>query len=151
MKVILLDDVANIGHRYEIKNVSDGYAANFLIPRKLAEIATVSKVKELEKKKEVVEKELNLKKEYVSKGLAALNGTTIEISETTNEHGHLFKGIHKEDIAKAFKEQKNIELDSNTIVLEQPIKQIGKFDIKVEIEKESALLTLVVTSKNPTH
>lgn len=150
MKVILLDDVANIGHRYEIKNVSDGYAANFLLPQKLAEVATVSKIKELEKKKELIETELKQKRELATKSLTALNGVLIEMKETTNDQGHLFKGIHKEDIIKALKEQKGIDLNENTIALEQPIKEIGEFDIKIEVEDKSALLKLIVTSKNPT-
>lgn len=150
MKVILLNDVTNIGHRYEIKNVSDGYAANFLIPRKLAEIATVSKIKELEKKKELIEVELKQKKELAVKELDVLNGMVIEINEMTNDQGHLFKGFHKEDIVKAFKEQKNIDLDPNTITLEQPIKETGEFDIKIEGEGKSVLFKLIITSKNPT-
>lgn len=146
MKVILLEDVPKIGRRHEVKNVSNGYAANYLIPNKLAEFATSQKIKISEQKSEEYEKELNLQKELLLKNIKALNNVSIEIKDKTNEKGHLFKGIHKEDIVKALYEQTGAEISPDILVLEHPIKEIGEYKIDVECEDKKASFKLIVNA-----
>ncbi len=132
MKVILLHDVPNIGRKYEIKNVSDGYARNFLFPRKLARIATMQNIQDIEKQKKRHEQEKEIQKDILEKNIAALDGLEISITEKANEKGHLFAGIRKEEISKILKEQKHLDIPSGIIELEKPIKEIGEYKIKVK-------------------
>ncbi|MBU1159948.1 50S ribosomal protein L9, partial [Patescibacteria group bacterium] len=80
MKVILLQDVASIGKRYDVKNVSDGYARNFLLPRKLAMIATTQNLQNLEKRKKIAEEKKEKQKKITEENLAELNNKKISIS-----------------------------------------------------------------------
>lgn len=146
MKVILLEDVTKIGMRYEIKDVSNGYAANYLIPNKLAEFATSQKIKISKQKKQQYEKELNLKKESLLKNIKALNNESIEIKDKTNEKGYLFKGIHKEDIVKALYEQTGAEISPDVLVLKHPIKEVGEHKIDVKYEDKKTSFKLIVSA-----
>lgn len=139
MKVILLHDVPNIGRKYDIKNVSDGYARNFLFPRKLAQIATTQNIQVIEKQKKQHEQEKEIQKDILKKNIEVLEGLEISITKKTNEKGHLFAGINKEDVAKILKEQKHIDIPADIIELEKPIKEIGEYKIKVK-DKEFILL-----------
>lgn len=138
MKIVLLSDVPKIGHKYDVKEVSPGYARNFLFPRRLAELATKNKIKYFEQNKVKLEDERAVQADLLQKNFEALKSTSIELKEKTNEKGHLFKGIHKEEIAKALKEQAHIDLPTDNIDLEHPIKEVGEFDIKVHIPEDTS-------------
>lgn len=146
MKIILLKDVPKVGRKYDVKNIADGYAMNFLIPQKLAEYATPEKIKNLEMKKMQDSEEKKIQENILMKNIKALNGVSIEMKEKTNEKGHLFKGIHKEEIAKALKEQKHIDLKPEHIQLEHPIKEAGEFDITVKVDKSKVVFKLVINN-----
>lgn len=139
MKVILLHDTPNIGRKYDIKNVSDGYARNFLFPKKLAQIATTQNIQAIEKQKKQYEQEKEIQKDILEKNIEALEGLEISITEKTNEKGHLFAGIRKEEISKILKEQKHLDIPAEIIELEKPIKEIGEHKIKVK-NKEIKLI-----------
>lgn len=132
MKVILLQDVPKLGNKYDVKNVSDGYARNFLFPRKLGEIATEKKIKEIETKKKQGEQIREIDKDILEKNIGELDGVKISIEEKANEKGHLFAGIHKEEISKILKEQKHIDIPIELIDLEHPIKETGEHKIPVK-------------------
>ncbi len=134
MKVILKQDIANMGQKYDIKNVSDGYARNFLIPRKLAEIATDKAIKNIGALKKVHDAKAKVQEDLIAKNIDDLNGLTIEIKEKTNEKGHLFAGIHKDEIVSKIREQTQLEILQNFIELEDPIKEIGEYDISISAE-----------------
>jgi large subunit ribosomal protein L9 len=144
MKVILLKDVQKIGRKNEVKNVSDGYAMNFLFKNGLAEAATPKKIKNLEKLKHNQETEDKIHDDLLSKNMRALNGARVEMSEKANEQGHLFKGIHIEEIAAELKKQDHVDLKSEYIKLEHPIKETGEFDIIAEVGDTKAVFKLIV-------
>lgn len=132
MKVILLQDVPNLGNKYDVKNVSDGYARNFLLPRKLGGIATEKKVKEVETKKKQAEQLREIEQDILRKNIEELNGVKISVEEKASEKGHLFAGIHEGEISKILKEQKHIDIPAELITLEEPIKETGEHKIKVK-------------------
>ena len=141
MKVILKSDVFKMGRKGEVKDIADGYATNFLIPRGLAELATVAKIKEAEllKKEQDVHKEIQ--HELLEKNLSALKNISIEITEKVNEQGHLYEGVRKEAILKALNEQAHIKLHNEHVLLEQPIKSAGEHTIKVMVDgKEGSFM-----------
>src|SRR5437016_641640 len=110
MKVVLLKDVRNVGKKYEIKNVSDGYAFNFLIPNKLAEASTPQTLKKIEQFKATDLTKQTIQHDQLVKNLKNLEGITIALQESANDKGHFFKGIHKKEITDAIKKQTGIDV-----------------------------------------
>ncbi|TRZ83562.1 50S ribosomal protein L9 [bacterium] len=111
MKIILLKNVPKLGSKFDVKEVSAGYAKNFLIPNKMAIIATKNSVARLQKLT-IQEKNVDAITEYNFKELTKqLKNSEIILEAKTNKEGKLFGSISEEEIKKALKEQKNIELD----------------------------------------
>jgi large subunit ribosomal protein L9 len=144
MKVILTKDIAGVGRKYEVKNVADGYAINFLFPQKLAAIATDKELKRVESERAKAEGEKQIQNELLSKNLEGLRGKSVTLKAKAGEKGNLFKGIHKEEISKAIKEELKLDIPSDLIDLKHPLKEIGSHEItaqntefEVIIEKES--------------
>ncbi len=147
MKVILLLQVRNIGNKYEIKNVSDGYAMNFLFPKKLAEIATDAAVKRLMGKKAAADGEQKIHEDLLMKNLKDLEGVRIEMMESANDKGHLFAGIHAAEIVPVLMEQTRLQILPEYINLEKPIKTSGEHVIEVRVQNVKVTFTLVVLAK----
>lgn len=135
MKVIFSQDVPNVGKKFEVKEVSDGYARNFLLPNKLAELATDSVVKNAEVKKQQHDNGIKIQDELLEKNLDSLDGAKITISEKANEKGHLFAGLDKNEVAQIVKEQKNIEFPVDFLEIEKPLKEVGEHEIKIKDRK----------------
>ncbi|MFQ5661707.1 MAG: 50S ribosomal protein L9 [Candidatus Paceibacteria bacterium] len=146
MKIILLKDVAKVGQKFDVKNVSDGYAMNFLFPNNLAEPATEKKIKSLETAKLQHEAEDKVHQDLLLKNLKALDGASVEMEGKANEKGHLFKGIHIEEIAEELKKQDHIDLKPEYIQLEHPIKEVGEFDVTAKVGDAKAVFKLVVSN-----
>lgn len=132
MKVIFLQDVPNVGKKYEVKNVSDGYARNFLMPKKLAEIATDKIIKSAEKLKKQHDEEVRIKHDILEKNIKNLEGLRVVVYGKTNEKGHLFSIIHADDISKALKEQHRLDIPGKLVEIENPIKETGEHKVKVK-------------------
>ena len=147
MKIILLKDVSKVGKKYEIKDISDGYALNLLIPRGLAVSATPDAIKriELEKSRDVGEKQIH--QELLLKNLEELNGITITMVEKANEKGHLFAGVHKPEIIPAILEQTRLQIDAEHMILDKPIKEIGLHEIVVKVGEKSIKFNLDIKAK----
>lgn len=144
MKVILLRDVKKIGKKYEIKDVADGYALNLLLPNKFAIPATIGNVNMVETKKKGDMLETAKTEAELQKVLKEIKGISIEIKGKVNDKGHLFAGIHKEEISKAVKEQKGITLSVEHLILEKPIKEVGEHAIGVKVGDLEAAFTLII-------
>ena len=132
MKIILSQDVAGVGRKNEVKNVSDGYARNFLLPRKLAQIATPATVASAEKLKKQAEQENELQKDILGKNVQSLKGLKIQIKAKANEKGHLFSIINPDEISKSLKEQHRLDIPSKFIEIEKPVKELGKHIVKAK-------------------
>jgi large subunit ribosomal protein L9 len=147
MKVILLQDVPNLGKKLDVKNVSDGHALNMLIPRNLAKTATPSALKQLEVEKAQIAAERKVQEDLLLKNIKDLEGVSLVISEKANDKGHLFAGVHKLEIAKQIKEQTHLDVIPDCIELQEPIKQIGEYDITVAVQDKKATFKLKVQAK----
>jgi large subunit ribosomal protein L9 len=140
MKIILLQDVKGIGKKFEECEVSDGYAMNSLIPRKLA-VSTVGSAAATAKILKATEEKNKAKKEAVwAENITQLSGTVITIKRRANEQGHLFEKLTPSKICDILKIEKGIEISISEILLKEPIKEIGTFDIPIA----QTSLTLVV-------
>ncbi len=144
MKVILLKDVANVGKKYDIKDISSGHAQNFLIPKGLAIIATPQAIKKAQAEISKIEGERRVMEDLIAKNIKDLNDTTIRISGKANEKGHLFAGIHKEELVAEIKKQTELDLAPEFIELEHPIKQLGEYTVSVKKGSHSAKMKVVV-------
>jgi large subunit ribosomal protein L9 len=137
MKIIFLQDVPRVGKRHDIKEVSDGYALNFLLPRKLAVVATPQAMVELERRKKEIVIEREVQESLLLKNLEEIKGKTITIKAKADEKGHLFSAIHEKAIVEAMKNENRVDIGEEFIVLEKPIKEIGEFEIPIEIPAPS--------------
>lgn len=144
MKVIFLKDVPRVGKRHDIKEVNDGYALNFLIPRKLAELATPSAVSELEKRKKNVEIEREVQEDLLMKNLEEIKGKVIKIKAKADDKGHLFSKIHNKEIVEEMKRQNHADIAEEFIVLEKQIKEIGEFEIPIEVKGKKSFFKLII-------
>lgn len=147
MNVILLKDIRNIGKKFDIKTVSDGYALNFLIPNKLAELAETGSVKKVELMKVHSDLKKKTEMEALRKSLSKIDGQTVTMEAKVNEKGHLFKGIHQAEIVKLIKEKTGVDMDPQSVTLEKPIKEIGAHTIPLSVGDSTVNFTLEVTAK----
>jgi len=147
MKVILLKDIPSVGKKYEVKNVADGYAANFLFPQRLAEVATEKKIENVKRQNIQIEDSRKIQEDLLAKNLDSLKNVSIEIVAKTNEHGHLFGGVHKEEIVVALKEQVHIDIDPEIIMLPHPIKEVGEHNIMISSGNKEAFFKLTIAEK----
>ncbi len=147
MKVILLKNVQKIGKKYEVVDVSSGHASNFLIPRGLAEVANASNIKKIESLRSKEEAEMKVKEDLLLKNLEDLKGLTVRVQEVANEQGHLFAGIHPEEMVAPIKEQTRLDILPEHIILTKPIKTLGEHKVTVSVQGVSVEFTLLVEAK----
>lgn len=146
MKIILLKDVAKLGRKYETKDVSSGHALNLLIPQGLAISATADALKRTEVLRAKSEGEKKVHEDLLVKNIQGLDGVNLNVSGRANEKGHLFAGLHREDIVKELEKQTGLQIDPSFIELEHPIKATGEHVISVNGAGKSAKFKLVVSA-----
>ncbi|MFH1578041.1 MAG: 50S ribosomal protein L9 [Candidatus Omnitrophota bacterium] len=135
MEVILVQDVNNIGKSGSVMNVKDGFARNFLFPRNLALPATGVNLKRVEQVKERTEEGHLQKKEEIENLSRRLNGVSITISAETHDEDKLYGSISAPDITSALKEE-GFSIDKDSIILDEPIKTTGVYDVVVRLDPE---------------
>lgn len=146
MKVILLKDVKGVGKRYEEKVVGDGYAANFLIPKKLAVPATGAAAGMIKSLKESQEKQQEVRSKKLEDEVHKLANTTINISLPANEQNHLFAALTREKISDLLKER-DTEVPADCITLTHPIKEVGTHIVPISIKGKETQFTLIIEAK----
>jgi large subunit ribosomal protein L9 len=148
MKVILLKDIENLGKKYEIKEVSDGYARNYLIPKKLAKVANEKNLKWLEKQKEKEEKKAEEELKKIQEAASAIDGQEIIIQVKVGEDGQLYESITAQKIYEKLKEL-GFEIKRKQILLEEPIKELGEFPVTIKFPHnlEAEIKLIVVEEK----
>ena len=132
MKVILLQDVKSIGKKGELKEVSDGYARNFLLPRKLAKEANAQAMNEFKNAEAAKEYKVKVETEKAKENAKALSDKTVKISAKAGQNGKLFGSVTAKELAEEIGRQYGVEVDKRKIVLENDIKAFGtySFDLK---------------------
>lgn len=146
MKVIFLKDVPRVGKKHDVKEVNDGYAQNLLLPRKLAVPATPKAIAELEIRKREIVVEKAVREELLIKNLEELKNKVVRVSAKSDDVGHLFSGIHKKEIIEAMQKDHHASISEEAIILDKPIKQLGEFDIQVQIKNKKSSFKLIVES-----
>ena len=135
MEVILREHVDNLGRRGEVVKVADGYARNYLLPRKLALLATEGNKKQIEREKvkfDAREAEEQKVAQAMAERLAIVD---VEIVRKVGETDALYGSVTSSDIAEALA-KKGVELDRRKLVLQEPIKKLGEFSIPAKLHRE---------------
>ena len=148
MKVILLEDVKNIGKRDEIVNVSDGYARNFLFPRRWAVEATPGASREIERKRAAQHQREMEQWQEAEKTAASLRGKVIIVATRCGSQGRLYGSVTAAEVADALKEQYHVSVDKRKIELAETIRTVGDSAATVKLYPEiSAKMTVRVTAQ----
>lgn len=133
MKVILLDNIKGVGKKDEVINASDGYARNFLFPKKLAVEANNDNMNKLKAKKQSEQYKKDVEKDSAQKIAKKLDEINLNIQVKAGENGKIFGGVTSKEISEELKKQYNIDVDKKKIVLKENIKNIGSFDINIKL------------------
>ena len=136
MKVIFNVDVKGRAEKGELKEVSDGYARNYLLPRKLASEATADNINALKLKEKAKAAQMAREKAEAEANAAKLNEITVTIRAKAGGAGKLFGAVTSQEISAALKEQHGIEIEKNKIVQAEPIKTFGAYQIKAKLGYE---------------
>ena len=136
MKVIFNVDVKGKAKKGELKEVSDGYARNYLLPRKLASEATVDNINALKLKEKAKAAQMAREKAEAEANAAKLGEITVTIRAKAGGAGKLFGAVTSQEISAALKEQHGIEIEKNKIVQAEPIKTFGAYQIKAKLGYE---------------
>ena len=136
MKLILLEDVKGVGKKGDIVNKNDGYAINFLIPKKLAVEATNANLNDLELKKKSEAKGKKEELEEAQRLGAELNDKVVKVKVKAGENGKVFGSVTNKEIASALLEQTGLDIDKKKISFDDPIKMVGRRIVKVKLHPQ---------------
>ncbi|ADL54018.1 50S ribosomal protein L9 [Clostridium cellulovorans] len=147
MKVILLKDIKALGKKGDVVNVSDGYARNFLFPKKAAQEATDSNLNILNNHKEKERKEKLAEIEAAQKIAEKLKGQEIKISTKAGEGGKLFGAITSKDVSEQLEKQHDFKIDKKKIVMDT-LKHVGTYEVEIKLYAEvSTKVKVIVTEE----
>ena len=135
MKVILKEDVVNLGHLGDVVEVAPGYARNFLIPKKKALEATDKNLKAIEHQKKLLADQRKRERKDAEELLTRVDNTSITLSVQVGEEEKLFGSVTNKDISEALAKE-GIQVDKHNILLEKPIKELGIFSVPIKIHPE---------------
>lgn len=146
MKVILQQDVRDHGKKGQMVEVSDGFARNFLFPRKLAVPATADAVNSMKLKEKARLRQIEEEKALAMENAKKLESVIVKISAKAGENGKLFGSITNKDISDALAAQYGINIEKSRIVISDPIKAYGSYDVKCKFGYEiSGVVHLLIT------
>jgi len=135
MKIILLDDVAKVGRRGEVRDVSDGYARNFLIPKKLALSATAGNLQNLEHIKKQQDAKAGRVKSEAEALRQRIEGTVYEERRQASEEGKLFGSVTAQDLVD-FLGRQGVKIERRRVQLDEPIKALGETAVSIRLHPE---------------
>lgn len=148
MKVILQQDVKGQGKRGQLVNVSDGYARNFLLPKKLAVPANADNMNKMIMQDKAKKAQMEAEKAEAQATAEKLKELMVKIPAKAGAGGRLFGAVTSQEIAEALREQHGIEIEKNKIVQAEPIKQFGSYEVKAKLGYEvSGTINVLVTEK----
>lgn len=136
MKVILLQDVRGQGKTGDVINVSDGYARNFLFPKKLAAVADAAIMNELKGKEEARLHRIEVEKKAAQETAEKLKTISVKLSVQAGADGKLYGAVTAKDIAEAMQKQHGIEIDRRKLQIDEPIKTFGEHAVDIKLYPE---------------
>jgi len=148
MKVLLLQEVKGVGEAGQVKEVAEGYARNYLIPKKLAVAATPAALKEHEQR-QAAEKKRQAKIDEEMRELGKrISASSVTIRSKVGEGGKLYGSVTTADVAEAMERQLGLAVDKRKIEIEEPIRHVGEYKVPVKLSKNvGATITVIVESE----
>lgn len=147
MRVVLRDDVDNLGHKGDLVDVADGYARNYLVPRGLAIQATRGVQKQADAMRRNRQAREDRTRDEAREVAGRLTGRTVEIKARAGEGGKLFGSVTSSDVADAVLAQTGVEIDRRKIALDEPLKELGEVELDVRLHADvAATLRISVVS-----
>ncbi|MDP3726379.1 MAG: 50S ribosomal protein L9 [bacterium] len=146
MKIILLQDVPKIGKKYDVKEVANGLARNFLIPQKLVEMATPQAIKNIETLRAKNLQEIEKKDKEFSAALESLGDSAIIIKAKASEQGSLFRAVTEKDIAETLEKQYQIKISPSSVAFDEPIKKMGEYDVTIGDKNTKKIIKISIKS-----
>ena len=148
-QAILMQDVAELGERGSVVDVSAGYLRNYLVPRKLAQPATKGALAAAQQRQAAAERAQREKVSRAQEDAALLSKTVLTIEQQAGDDGRLFGSVTAQDIADAIREARGIKVDKRKVHLEEPIRHIGTHMVVVEVDDDvmATSKTMVVEQK----
>ena len=149
MKVIFNTDVKGQGKKREMKEVSDGYARNYLLPRNLATPATADNINAMKLREKAKAAQIAKEKALALENAKKLEAVQVTIKAKAGNGGRLFGAVTSQEISKALKEQFDMDIEKNKIVQAEPIKTFGSFSVKAKLgyEISGSINVLVVEDR----
>ena len=148
MKVILLDNIKGVGKKDEVINASDGYARNYLFPKKLAVEANQENMSKLNNKKDSNQYKKDMEKKAAEEMVQKLEKMILKIKVKAGENGKIFGGVTAKEISENLKVQCSLDIDKKKIEVKEPIKTLGTFGVTVKLyEGVSGTLRVQVLSE----
>lgn len=138
MKVILTQDVTNLGKKGALVEVAEGYGRNFLLPRGLAMEASQGAVKSLEAEKERQQQKAARLTAQAKAAAARLNGMTVTVKARVGEGTRLFGSVTARDVAGALQKAAKIEIDKRKVEIKEPIKSLGTYPVTIKLHPEAS-------------
>jgi large subunit ribosomal protein L9 len=149
MRVVFLDDVDGMARAGEIKNVADGYARNFLLPRKLAAAATTASMQQADKRAKQLAVEQEKLDAAAQEIAGSVGGSPIVIMVKAGDEGRLFGSVTASDIAEAVNERAGTQLGHRQVALSRPIREVGDYQIEVSLTRNvKAQVAVEVKNEN---
>ena len=147
MKVILLRDVENVGKKYDIKEVKNGYGRNFLVKKYLAKPATKEAIAWVEIQKEIAIKKSEEDLKKIQEKATSMDGQEVMVPTKVGDENQLFESINSQKIAEKLKEL-GFEVKKSQILLETPIKELGEYPVKIKFEHNlETEITVIITAQ----
>ncbi len=143
----MLKDVKGVGRAHDTIDASDGYALNFLIPRKYAVSATPAALKSADERKKKVNLDHELQLKLVAQNIATLADARIVIKMKVNEKGHLYDAVGAPEISLAAKREAGVDLPEEAIKLEKPIKELGTFEVPVSAGENFGKFSIIIEAE----
>lgn len=147
MKIILQQDLANLGRDGDVVTVADGYARNYLLPRKLAVLAAGGALKNLQTRQALEERKGEKLKSAADQAAAQLEGKTVQISARVGANDRLYGSITSQDIADAIKSRLGVSVDKRKIQMISPLKAMGTHTVPVKLHRDVAVALQVEVVK----
>ena len=133
MKVILLDNIKGVGKKDEVINAADGYARNYLFPKKLAVEANAENMSKLNNKKESASYKKDVERQSAEEMAKKLKGIMLKIKVKAGENGKIFGGVTAKEISENLKSQYKFDIDKKKVELKETIKTLGEFNVPIKL------------------
>jgi large subunit ribosomal protein L9 len=144
MDIILLEDVDNVGKKFEEAEVADGYGANFLLPRGKAVVANDENRKRFAKKQAEMKKKREEARQKRAEMVADLADIKVEITAPAGDQDQLFSGVYAEDVAETINKSTQVEVKPEDVALSQPIQRVGEHTVNLEVADTTADIRVTV-------